>query len=178
MAKSVQPQPRSVARHSRFSLRTLFIVSGVIAVPFLLLANLQHSARPEQSVASPMYLVLGVAGVVLAAGVGSALADRAGLFAAAGLAALSWIGAVYLCGLFSKELREVLPVHVLAALTTMAVLAAVVWAKKSPEADDPHDHLLRLLQVKHDVQKSQQSKHQDAVPADPPIQNPKSKIQN
>jgi hypothetical protein len=156
----------------------LFIVSGVIAVPFLLLANLQHTARPEQSVASPMYLMLGVVSVVLAAGVGSALADKFGMFAAAGLAAASWVGAIYLCGLFSKELKEVLPVHVLAAVATVAVLAIVDRWAKQPEASDPHDHLVRLLRVKHDVQESQQARHPDPVPADDPIQNPKSKIQN
>ena len=103
MAKSLPQPPLRSARGKRFSLRTLFFVSIAIALPFLLLANVQHSTRPEQSVASPMYLMLGIAGVVVAAAIGSALGSKTSMLVAASLAAFCWIGAVVLCGLFSKE---------------------------------------------------------------------------
>jgi hypothetical protein len=175
MVKSLPQQPIQISRRKRYSLRTLFIVSAVIAVPFLVLANLRHSLRPEDSVASPLYLLLGVAGVIVAAGIGSALGSKTGTFAAAGLAAVSWVGAVYLCGLFSNELQAVLPVHVVFAAATVAVLAVIVRSKTA-EDEGPHNKLLRLLRVKHDVQEAQQAKRQDSIAAESEIQNPKSKI--
>src|SRR5687768_7406631 len=113
MAKSLPQPPLRSARGKRFSLRTLFFVSIAIALPFLLLANVQHSTRPEQSVASPMYLMLGIAGVVVAAAIGSALGSKTSMLVAASLAAFCWIGAVVLCGLFSKELSAALPIHLI-----------------------------------------------------------------
>jgi hypothetical protein len=177
MARAVPQQKIATRSGRRFSLRTLFIVSGVIAVPFLLLANLRGSVRPEETVASPLYLLLGVAGVVFAAAIGSAMAGRPGMFAAAGIAACCWIATAVLCSLFSKELKNVLPVHVLGALATLAVLGGIVWSTKKSEEDGHHDTLLKLLKVKHDVQQSQQAKHPDPPPADP-IRNPQSEIRN
>ena len=178
MVKSLPPQPIQASRRNRFSLRTLFIVSALIAIPFLVLANLRHSLRPEDSVASPLYLLLGIAGIIVAAGIGSALGNKAGTFAAAGLAALSWIGAVYLCGLFSKELQSVLPVHVVFAVATVAVLAVIVRSAKTAEDAGPHDKLLRLLRVKRDIQEAQQAKQQDSTSGESLIPNPKSQIRN
>jgi len=175
MAKSI-PQPqirRSLGK--RFSLRTLFLISGVIAVPFLLLANLRNSVRPEESVASPLYLLLGITGVVFAAAIGSAVGSRAGMFTSASIAAFCWVALMLLCSLFSKELTAVLPVHVLGAVATLAVLAGIVWATRKPEAEGPHDQLLRLLKIKHDVREAQQARHPDSTPVDSPIQSPKPK---
>jgi hypothetical protein len=176
MAKSV-PQPRMrVPWGNRFSLRTLFFVSGVVAVPFLLFANLRHTVRPEETVASPLYLLLGIAGVVFAAAIGSAVGSKPGLFAAAGFAGLSWIALIALCGIFSQELMAVLPVHVLFAIGTVAVLAVIVWSVKTPEVEGPHDKLLQLLKVKRDVQEAQHARHPDSAAAESKIQNPESKI--
>lgn len=177
MAKSVPQSQISRSRGRRFSLRTLFIASGVVAVPFLLLANLRNSVRPEESVASPLYLLLGVAGVVFAAAIGSAVANKPGMFTAAGIAACCWIAVAALCSLFSKELKAVLPVHVLGALATLAVLAGVVWAARKPEQEGPHDMLMKLLKVKHDVQEAQQAKQLDSPPTNS-IRDPQSEIRN
>jgi hypothetical protein len=158
MAKSLsQPQVRS-SRSKRYSLRTLFFVSIAIAVPFLLVANATHSVRPEQSVASPMYLLLGIGGVVLAAAIGSALGSRTSMLVAACLAAFCWIGAVVLCGLFSKELARALPVHVLGAVISVAILGYIAWTAKKSGDVEPEDTLLRLLKVKHDVREARESK--------------------
>jgi hypothetical protein len=105
----------------------LFFVSVAIAVPFLLVANVLHNARPGDTVGSPLYLLLGIAGVVLAAAIGSAVGGRAGLFTAAGVAAVCWVALVVLCGIFSKEMQAVLPIHVLGSLATVAILAVLVW---------------------------------------------------
>jgi hypothetical protein len=151
MAKSFPQLKPPISRGKRYSLRTLFIVSGVIAAPFLLLANLRHSVRPEESVASPLYLVLGVAAVVLAAAIGSALGSTPGMVAAAGLAAISWIAVVLLGGVFSKELMAVLPAHIVGSVGTLAVLAYVARSAKMAEDDATHHRLLKLLQAKRDV---------------------------
>ena len=165
MAKSL-PQPQVRSRGKRYSLRTLFFVSIVIAVPFLLVANVTHSVQPEQSVASPMYLLLGVGGVVLAAAIGSALGSRTSMLVAACLAAFCWIGAVVLCGLFSKELASALPIHVLGAVITVVILAYVAWSAKKSGEIEPEDTLLRLLRVKHDVRESQQAKERKTRSSD------------
>ena len=105
-----------------------------------------------------MYLLLGIAAVVVAAAVGSAVGDRAGLFAAAGLAAFSWVGAVYVCGLFSRELEAVLPAHIACAVATVAVMALVVrFARKSADLE-PQETLQRLQKVKQGVRESQHAK--------------------
>jgi FtsH-binding integral membrane protein len=166
MAKSLsQPQVRS-SRGKRYSLRTLFFVSIAIAVPFLLVANVRHSIRPEQSVASPLYLMLGIAGMVLAAAIGSALGSRTSMLVAACLAAFCWIGAVVLCGLFSQELSGALPVHVMGATITVAILAYVAWSAKKSGEIEPEDTLLRLLRVKRDVRESQQAKERKPTSPD------------
>jgi hypothetical protein len=67
------------AAQGRFTLRTLFIISVAVAVPFLLLANLRNFARPDDSLASPLYLLLGVAGVLFAAVIGNALGRTTGM---------------------------------------------------------------------------------------------------
>lgn len=142
------------------------------------MANLRHSLRPEESVASPLYLLLGIAGVVLAAAAGSAMGSRAGMFAAACIAAFCWIGLVLICGWFSKELSAVLPAHVIFAGATIVILAVVGWSARESKEEGPHATLLQLLRVKHDVQARQQGKDQNSAPADSSIPNPKSKIQN
>jgi hypothetical protein len=176
--RSVPQRKSPVSRRKRYSLRTLFFVSGAIAVPFLLMTNLRHSVRPEETVASPLYLLLGIAGVVFAAAIGSALSSRTGMFAAAGLAAFSWIALVCLCGIFSKELMAVLPVHVIFAAASLVVLAAVVWSARQPEVEGPHDMLLKLLTVKHNVRDAQQAKNLNSNPAESSIENTKSQIRN
>jgi hypothetical protein len=131
----------------------------VIAVPFLLLANLRNSVRPEESVASPLYLLLGIGGVVLAAAIGSALGNRPGAFAAAGLAACCWIALALLCSQFSMEFKALLPVHALGAVVTVAVLVGVFWSARKPEEEGPHHMLLRLLKVKYNVQEARQARY-------------------
>jgi hypothetical protein len=165
MAKSLLPAQNPSSRGKRYSLRTLFFVSVAIAVPFLLVANATHSVRPEQSVASPMYLLLGIGGVVLAAAIGSALGSRTSMLVAACLAAFCWIGAVVLCGLFSKELKGALPIHILGAAITVAALAYVAWSAKKSGDVEPEDTLLRLLKVKHDVREAREAK--DRKPSSP-----------
>lgn len=166
MAKSLPQPPLRSARGKRFSLRTLFFVSIAIALPFLLLANVQHSTRPEQSVASPMYLMLGIAGVVVAAAIGSALGSKTSMLVAASLAAFCWIGAVVLCGLFSKELSAALPIHLIGAVTTVAVLAYLAWSAKNSGDVEPQDTLLRLLKAKHDVREAQKAKDSKDLSSD------------
>jgi len=178
MVKSITQSQSPIPSGKRFSLRTVFFVSIAIAVPFLILANLRYSSRPEASVASPVYLLLGVAGVVLAAGVGGALGNKAGLFASAGLAAFCWVGAVYICGLFSNELAAVLPVHIVCAAATVTVLALVVRLGKKSEELEPHKMLLRLLKTKHDVQESLQTKRHHPSDAETPMHSPQSDLHN
>ena len=156
MTRSVQQKQVLVPR--RFTLRTLFFISAVVAVPFLLLANMRHSQRPEESVASPLYLLFGIAAVVLAAAIGSALGSRTGMYAGAGLAALCWIALVLIGCLFADELKVVLPAHVLCCATTMIILAVVSRPRKDSAEDGPHGNLLRLLSVKHNVREAQQAK--------------------
>lgn len=142
----------------RFTLRTLFFISAVVAVPFLLMANVRHTQRPEESVASPLYLLLGIAAVVLAAAIGSALGSRTGMYTGAGLAALSWIALVLIGCLYSDELKVVLPVHVLLAAATVTGLAVLSRPRKDAAEDGPHGNLLRLLSVKQIVREAQQAK--------------------
>jgi hypothetical protein len=171
MAKSLPRLKTQVSRGKRYSLRTLFIVSGVIAVPFLLLANLRHSVRLEESVASPLYLLLGVAGVVLAAAIGSAMDSTPGMVAAAGLAAACWIAVVLLGGVFSKELMAVLPAHIASSVATLAVLAYVARRAKMSDDDETHHRLLKLLQAKRDVRSALDSKNKRSPIADGPAAN-------
>jgi hypothetical protein len=182
MAKSFPQYKVRIGPGKGYSLRTLFLVSAVTAVPFLLVANLRHSQRPEDSVGSPLYLLLGIGGVVVAAAIGGALGNRTGMFAAALLAALCWIALVFMCSIFSAKLMTVLPVHVLCAAATLAVTAAVVWSGKRSKEDGPHEMLLRLLRVKHDIEAEQQAKKLESRPTKssmPSAQGgPDSKTQN
>ena len=156
MTRSAEQKQVLVPR--RFTLRTLFFISAVVAVPFLLMANMRHSQRPEESVASPLYLLFGIAAVVLAAAIGSALGSRTGMYAGAGLAALCWIALVLIGCLFADELKVVLPAHVLCCATTMIILAVVSRPRKDSAEDGPHGNLLRLLSVKQNVREAQQAK--------------------
>ncbi|HEX5103444.1 MAG TPA: hypothetical protein VFV87_06515 [Pirellulaceae bacterium] len=157
MAKSIPAPPIRTTPKGRYSLRTLFLISGLIALPFLLMANALHQARPDDSIASPLYLALGVGGVVLAAAIGSALGSRAGMLTCAGLAAVGWIALVLVCSEFSQKLASVLPVHVLAAAVTVVVLAFVVRTPKESSEEGPHGMLVKLLKVKRDVQDAGQA---------------------
>src|SRR5262245_54249413 len=96
-----RPMP---ARQRRFTLRTLFVVSAAVAVPFLLLANLRNAARPDDSLASPLYLLVGVAGVLVSAAIGNALAQKPGMVVTAIAAGLIWIVLVALLSEFSDML--------------------------------------------------------------------------
>jgi hypothetical protein len=182
MAKSLPQQKLRIGLGKSYSLRTLFLVSAVIAIPFLLFANLRHNLRPEDSVGSPLYLLLGIGGVVLAAIIGSAVGSRSGMFTAACLAALCWIALVLMGGLFSKELMAVLPVHALCAAAALVVMTVVVRPGKGSNDEGPHEMLLKLLRVKHDVEVAQQAKKLESRPAISSIQTahggPDSRTQN
>ena len=140
---------RPIARiQRRFTLRTLFIISVAIAVPFLLLANLRNAARPDDSLASPLYLLVGVAGVLFSAAIGNALAQRPGMIVTAIAAGLIWILLVALLSEFSDMLTRQLPLHIVAAIATIAGLVAVVHRHRESTDDTPHEHLTRLIEVK------------------------------
>jgi hypothetical protein len=143
-----RPIPRS---QRRFTLRTLFIISVAIAVPFLLLANLRNAARPDDSLASPLYLLVGVAGVLFSAAIGNALAHKPGMIATAIVSGLIWILLVALLSEFSDMLTRQLPVHIVAAIATIAGLVAVVQRHRESTDDTPHEHLARLIEVKRQV---------------------------
>jgi len=136
------------APRTRFTLRTLFIVSVAIAVPFLLLANLRNFARPDDSLASPLYLLLGVAGVLFAAVIGNAMGRTTGMLITGFVAGMSWILLVALLSQFSDMLTRQLPVHIVAVVLTIIGLAAAVRRHREPTDDTPHEHLVRLLKVK------------------------------
>ena len=132
----------------RYSLRTLFLVSVAIAVPLLLLANLRNSTRPDDSLASPLYLLLGVAGVLFAAIIGNALGQTRGMLITGVVAGLIWILLVALLSQFSDMLTRQLPVHVVAVVLTVIGLAAAVHRHRESTDDTPHEHLVRLLKAK------------------------------
>ena len=113
-----------------------------------------------------MYLMLGIAGVVVAAAIGSALGSKTSMLVAASLAAFCWIGAVILCGLFSKELSAALPIHLIGAVTTVAVLAYLAWSAKNSGDVEPQDTLVRLLKAKHDVREAQKAKDSKGLSSD------------
>lgn len=135
----------------RFTLRTLFFVSVAIAVPFLLLANLRSFARPDDSLASPLYLLVGIAGVLVSAAIGNALAGKPGTLITAVAAGLIWILLVALLSQFSDMLTRQLPVHVVVVVATIASLAAVVQRHRDSTDDTTHEHLVRLIQVKREL---------------------------
>jgi len=139
-------------RKHRFTLRTLFFVSIAIAVPFLLLANLRSFARPDDSLASPLYLLVGVAGVLVSAAIGNALAQKPGMLVTAAIAGLIWILLVALLSQFSDMLTRQLPVHVVVVVATIASLAAIVQRQRESTDDTRHEHLVRLIQVKKELQ--------------------------
>jgi hypothetical protein len=150
---------RPVAKsHPRFTLRTLFFVSVALAVPFLLIANLRNAARPDDSLASPLYMLFGVAAMLIAAAIGKALAHTPGMLINAGIAGVAWISLVVLLSDFSAMLARQLPVHVVAVIATMVGLAAVVHWRRESNDDTLHEHLVRLLKVKsslHDAEKTE-----------------------
>jgi len=153
------PGQRVARSQPKFTLRTLFFVSVALAVPFLLLANLRNAARPDDSLASPLYMLFGVAAMLLFAAIGNALAQTPGMMINACVAGLMWIFLVVLLSDYSAMLARQLPVHVVAVIATLAGLtAAVRWRRESTD-DTPHEHLVRLLKVKnslHDAARPQQ----------------------
>ena len=142
------PKPSTGGNKGRYSLRTLFIVSVAIAVPLLLLANLRNSTRPDDSLASPLYLLLGVAGVLFAAIIGNALGRTPGMLITGVVAGLIWILLVALLSQFSDMLTQQLPVHVVVVVLTIVGLAAAVHRHRESTDDTAHEHLVRLLKVK------------------------------
>ncbi len=155
-AKHRQPQSPS---QRRFTLRTLFFISIAIAVPFLLLANLRNAARPDDSLASPLYLLVGVAGVLFSAAVGNALAGRSGMIVTAIAAGLVWTLLVALLSEFSDMLTKQLPVHIVAVVVTIAGLAALAHRHRESTDDTPHEHLVRLIEVKKQLQDAGAQSH-------------------
>ncbi len=155
------PIPKS---HRRFTLRTLFFVSVAIAVPFLLLANLRNFARPDDSLASPLYLLVGIAGVLVSAAIGNALAGKPGTLITAVAAGLIWILLVALLSQFSDMLTKQLPVHIVVVVATIAGLAAIVQRQRESTDDTTHEHLARLIQVKKELHDACSAEH--ATPSD------------
>jgi hypothetical protein len=160
------PKPSAGAIKGRYSLRTLFLVSVAVALPLLLVANLRFGARPDDSLASPLYLLIGVAGVLVSATIGNALGRVPGMLVTAIAAGLSWILLVALLSQFSQMLTQQLPVHVIAVVLTIGGLVAAVRMHREPNDDTPHEHLARLLEVK--------SRLHQAQPTDPPDPNSSS----
>lgn len=158
-------RPPAAAPRSRYSLRSLFVLSAAVAVPFLLLANLRNATRPDDSLASPLYLIAGVVAVLTCGAIGNALGRTAGMIATAAGAAVIWVALVWLCGEFSGTLRMLLPVHIAAAAATVIGLALVVRSRREPTEEGPHAMLSRLLAVKSAL-KPQPPK--DEPPATPP----------
>jgi hypothetical protein len=157
----------AAAPRRRYTLRSLFVLSAAIAVPFLLLANLRNATRPDDSLASPLYLIAGVLAVLTCGAIGNALGRTAGMIATATGAALIWIALVWLCGEFSGTLRTLLPVHVAAAAATVIGLAMVVRSRREPTEEGPHAMLSRLLAVKSGL-KHQPPTQEREPPAAPP----------
>ena len=151
MSNPAAPSRPKARSQRRFSLRTLFIISAAIAVPFLLLANLRNFARPDDSLASPLYLLVGVAGVLVSAAIGNALAGKPGTLITAVAAGLIWILLVALLSQFSDMLTRQLPVHVVVVVVTIAALAVVVQRHRETTDDTTHEHLARLIQVKKEL---------------------------
>jgi Na+/melibiose symporter-like transporter len=152
-------KPPAAVSQRRFTLRTLFIVSVALAVPFLLMANLRNAARPDDSLASPLYLLFGVAAILIAAAIGNALAHRLGTIVTACAAGLLWILLVALLSQFSDMLSRQLPVHIVVVIVTIAGVAAAIYRQRESTDDTPHEHLVRLLKVKSSLH--------EAVKADP-----------
>jgi len=163
-SSSPVPGPPRSAPGGRYSLRTLFFVSVVIAIPFLLLANTRNFARPDESLGSPLYLIAGVLIVLISAAIGSALGGTKGLLVLAGGAAASWILLVLVCSEFSHTLWRLLPVHALAAIATVAGLAYVVRSRREESGEGPHPVLARLLAVKEGLHRRPASDSTQTAP--------------
>ncbi len=140
-------RPVAGPRHG-FTLRSLFFVSLLVAVPFLLLANLRSQSRPDDSLASPLYLAVGVVAVLISAAIGNAVGNTRGLFVLASATGLIWVMLVALCSEFSNTLRMLVPAHVAPATATVLSLAAIVRRHRDTPGDGPHPMLQRLLKVK------------------------------
>jgi hypothetical protein len=134
-------------------------------VPFLLLANLRNATRPDDSLASPLYLIAGVLAVLTCGAIGNALGRTGGMIATAAGAAFIWVALVWICGEFSQTLRTLLPVHAAAAVATVVCLAVIVRSRREPAEEGPHAMLSQLLAVKIGLQRKPTK---DEPPASPP----------
>lgn len=171
-ARSSSPVPRGPrsAPGGRYSLRTLFLISLVVAIPFLLQANTRSFVRPDESLGSPLYLIAGILLVLFSAAIGSALGGARGLVALAGGAAGSWLLLVLVCSEFSPTLWRLLPVHALAAIATFASLVYVVRSRREEPSEGPHPVLARLLAVKQGLHRPPASP-EPREPDDPPVED-------
>ena len=79
-------QSWSCDRRSRYSLRTLFIFSLVVAFPFVVFANVRSAYHPEYVLTSPVYLVVCVIGVLAFAAMGDTLGGNSGVVVRCNLA--------------------------------------------------------------------------------------------
>ena len=142
---------RKAATRQKFTLRTLFFVSAAIALPFLLIANFRSAARPDDSLASPVYLLAGVAAVLVSAVIGNALGRTTGMLVTGSIAAFCWILFVAMLSQFSSMLSQQLPVHMAVTILTVIALGAAAYQHREPADDSIHEHLTRLLKVKGDL---------------------------
>jgi hypothetical protein len=151
MVEGARPARVGQVPRRAYTLRSLFFVSLFAAVPFLLLANIRSQSRPDDSLASPLYLAVGVAAVLIAAAIGNAAGRTVGLFVLAGAAGLTWVTLVAVCSEFSHTLRTLLPVHIAAATATVLGLVAIVRRHRETGGEGTHEMLVQLLKVKESV---------------------------
>ena len=158
-------------RRRSFGLRALFGISVLLAIPFLVLANLVRESRPEDSIASPAYLVLGILGVLFFAAIGNALGGTKGTIAAAIIAGTTWLGVLLLGIEFSEELLIVLPLHLLALVTTITIITVVALRQKEGTGGASHETMQELIEVKRRVKTELQPPARDTKASsndDPP----------
>jgi hypothetical protein len=154
---------RPAAKQSmRFSLRSLFLVSVMIALPLLLLANLRGNRRLEDSLGSPVYIFAGIAAVVASAAIGSALGHKVGTIATALAAGIAWIALVVLLSGFSVALARLAPGHVAVAVLTVAAIAIAVYRQRDPPDLIPPDYYSRLLDVRDQVRQEKRTSESSA----------------
>jgi hypothetical protein len=144
----------------------LFVVSVCLAAPLLVPANMITDSRPEDSVASPVYLVLGVLGLLLFAMIGNALGDTAGTIAATLIAGAVWLGAVLLGSEFSEPLLMQLPLHVITIVTTVICISVIAIRREEVPHYEIDETIQQLGEVKRSV-RTQLEQPQRAFTKDP-----------
>ncbi|MDP6446713.1 MAG: hypothetical protein QGG36_19555 [Pirellulaceae bacterium] len=134
----------------RYTLRSLFMVGLVAALPLILLANFRLANfrgitnRPDDFLASPMLLMAGVFGVLFSAAIGSALGGWRGASAAAVVAGVAWISGMLAISDENRVVANQVPPHIVAASVTVLATVITAFWRRNDALCDPSDTLDQL----------------------------------